>query len=869
MIVCKFGGTSVADGPALQRLAAIVRERLDRSPLVVVSALAGVSDGLLHVLGEALEGRDDASRTELDAIAARHHELLAGARAPQAELRAAGAAVAERIAMLESLRRGVILLGDASPWVRARFVAAGELLSSHIVTAVLVGAGIEATWFDARDVVCTDGVEPERDRPDPSEVGRRVGELLGPRLCSGSAVVTQGFIGSARDGRTTLLGRGGSDYTASLLGRALRAQRIEIWTDVDGVLTANPRVVPEARRVRLLSFVEAGELAYFGAKVLHPETLWPAVEANIPVWVGNARRPRADGTTILAEAPLPSGYERWVVKSIAHKRGLTLVNVHSMRMLMAHGFLARIFKVFDAHRTSVDLVATSEVSVSLTVDDDSRLAAILEELESFSRVEVERGMTLVCLVGDGMRGKPGLPAEVFRAIPFSRIRMITQGASSINLSLVVPEADLEATVRALHTAFFSGSLPAAIFGESFLDLEQQDRPTTEARPPGPVRIQGLLLREIAQRSGTPVYVYDLEAIAERAERLRRALPVEGVRLFYACKANAHPAILRTLGRAGVGVEAASPGEVERALAAGHPAERVVMSATNARPEALARVLDRGAQVTAGSESELRRLARIRPGSEVLLRVNPGVGDGHHPNVVTGGVNSKFGVPLEELEPAIGAATAAGLRIRGIHAHIGSGIFDPLPLLTAADRLLAAAEAHRELEVVDLGGGLGIPYRSSDPEFDIERFGQELAARLAAFRARCGHVPEIWLEPGRYLVGPAGWLLAEVICRKVSGGLTFIGVDTGMNHLLRPALYGAHHRVVNLSAPDAPVEWVEVVGNVCETTDVLASNRPLARAEEGHLLAFCDAGAYGYSMASSYNLWPLPKELAFEGGREVG
>ena len=868
MIVCKFGGTSVADRDAQERLVHIVRDRLAARPLVVVSALSGVSDALIAILTDAVAGADEESARALQALAARHRLLLEATPAPGEVAEDCRAFLEDTLGSLESLRRGIVLLNDASPWIRARFVAAGELLSSRIVVAAFAAAGIEAVWLDARNVVRTGGREPERDSPVPAEIARLAAEELAPRLAAGRAIVTQGFIGSDAQGRTTLRGRGGSDYSASLLGAALGAERIEIWTDVDGVLTANPRIVPEARRLRGLSFAEASELAYFGARVLHPSTILPAVEAGVPVWVGNARRPDGGGTTIVARAAPPAD-ERCVVKAIADKRGIAVVNIASTRMLMAHGFLARIFEVFDAHRTPVDLVATSEVSVSLTVDDDRELAGIVTALSGFASVEVERGMALVCLVGEGMRGRAGIAADVFRAIRFAPVRMITQGASAINLSLVVRAEDADRVVVALHGTFFGGSLPAEIFGESFRELEEIGRLKTAA--PSRLGAAGpavtLPLAELARRHGTPLYAYDLDVIAARAQKLTGLLGGTGRRLFYACKANFHREVLARVSAAGFGVEAASPGEAELALDCGLSPDQVLLSASNARPRDLAAALERGMSVTLGALSDIRRVGVLATGREVLLRINPGVGDGHHPHVVTGGAHSKFGIPLEGLAAAVEAATEVGLVVCGLHAHIGSGIGDPAPLLASARRLFEAAAGVPTVRVLDLGGGFAIPYREGDREFDLAAYAAGLEDLLTEFETRLAVRPELWFEPGRFVVGPAGYLVAEVTCRKESGGLTFIGLDTGMNHLLRPALYGAYHGIVNLSAPDAPLEWVEVVGNVCETTDVLASGRPVPRPEEGHLLAFLDVGAYGYSMASRYNLWPLPGEVALSGGRE--
>jgi diaminopimelate decarboxylase/aspartate kinase len=859
MIVSKFGGTSVADPAALARLAEIVRARLDEAPLVVVSALAGVSDALIAAVDAAQSGDEPGSSAALSAIAERHRGVIEAIPAPATIRKEAEAALARTLAELEDLRRGIVLVGDASPWVRARFVGAGEILSSRIVVAALLGASIEAAWFDAREVVRTAGSDPERDPPLPEAIAGRALGLLHGRLAPGRALVTQGFLGGASVGgseRPTLLGRGGSDYSASLLGRALGARRVEIWTDVDGVLTANPRIVPEARRVKVLSFAEASELAYFGANVLHPSTVLPAVTAGIPVWVGNAHRPEGEGTTILAQGIRPED-GRFAVKAIADKRGITLVHVVSTRMLMAHGFLARIFAAFDAHRTSVDLLATSEVSVSLTIDDDRRVPEIVEALSAFARVEVERGLELVCLVGEGMQGSATAAAEALRALKDVRVRMITQGASANNLSVVVAPGDGARAVQALHDAFFRGPLPAEVFGETSTSVPPHDVPLPAGGRSG--------LLALAAGRGTPLYVYDLDILDERVRRLEETLPMAPGRLLYACKANAHPAILRRLAVLGVGIEAASPAEAVRAIACGHPPESVLLSATNARAGDLREIALRGCALALGSISDIRKLAGHANGARILLRVNPGVGDGHHRHVVTGGAQSKFGIALTDLDAAVWACHEAGLHVAGLHAHMGSGILSAASLLASAEALLDAAGRLPSVEVLDFGGGIGVAYREGEAEPDLAAFGHALGFRLRAFAAGRATGTEAWFEPGRFLVAAAGVLLATVTTRKESGGHVFIGLDTGMNHLLRPALYGAYHRIVNLSAPEAQPEWVEVVGNVCESTDVFASARALPRAEEGHVVAILDAGAYGMAMASGYCLWPLPEEVVVGGG----
>jgi aspartate kinase len=275
-------------------------------------------------------------------------------------------------------------------------------------------------------------------------------------LANDYVVVMGGYIGSTREGQTTTLGRGGSDYSASIVGAGVGAEEIQIWTDVDGMLTTDPRIVPGGHRVKHITFAEAAELAYFGAKVLHPATVVPAIEKNIPVSILNSHRPELSGTRISAE-PIPC---RNPVKSISSKRNITVLNIRSTRMLLAHGFLRRIFEVFDRYQTSVDMVSTSEVSVSLTVDDAERLEEICEELRQFAEVSSEAGQAIVCLVGEDLRHSPGVAGRAFQVIRDKNIRMISQGASLLNLGFVIDEKDLVPAVSALHREFFSELDPA-------------------------------------------------------------------------------------------------------------------------------------------------------------------------------------------------------------------------------------------------------------------------------------------------------------------------------------------------------------------------------------------------------------------------
>jgi aspartate kinase len=354
--------------------------------------------------------------------------------------------------------KGLAVLGELTPRSIDAISSYGERLSSYIVTLAFRHFGMDAAHVDSRDVIVTDKRHTQAAPLFP-ETYVRLGETI-PRLAKDKVVVMGGFIGCNKDGVTTTLGRGGSDFTASIVGAGIGAEEIQIWTDVDGMLTADPTVLPGGHRVKTISFAEAAELAYFGAKVLHPATVVPAIEKNIPVLILNSRRPEVDGTRIIADTVHSSN----VVKSIACKRKITLVNIRSTRMLMAYGFLKRIFEVFDRFETSVDMVATSEVSVSLTIDDTRNLEAVCEELRQFAEVEIDGGQAIVCLVGDNIRHTPGVARRVFSALDVN-VGMISQGASLLNLSVVVSEADLPRAVAALHAEFFA-ELDPAVFEQN-------------------------------------------------------------------------------------------------------------------------------------------------------------------------------------------------------------------------------------------------------------------------------------------------------------------------------------------------------------------------------------------------------------------
>ena len=455
MIVMKFGGTSVESASAIERVAAIVAARLEARPVVVVSAMGKTTNKLLNIASRSIGGmRDEALRQIRDLRACHVGEfrpVITDADWPRAER-----ILDDHFQELTELVKGLAVLGELSPRSVDTISSYGERLASALLALAFRRFGIDAAHVDARQVIITDE-HHTCAAPDYPVTFARLMEKVAP-LVGQQVVVLGGFIGSTPNGVTTTLGRGGSDFSASIVGAGLGAEEIQIWTDVDGMLTADPAIFPGGHRVKTISFAEAAELAYFGAKVLHPATVLPAVEKNVPVRILNSRRPEIPGTRIIAKA-VPCAN---VIKSIACKRRITVVNIHSTWMLMAHGFLRRIFEVFDRHQTAVDVVSTSEVSVSLTIDRTDRLAAICEELCQFSEVSTDGECAIVCMVGDDIRSTPGVAGRAFHAVSSANIRMISQGASRLNLTFVVAEQDLPRVVARLHAEFFS-ELDPSIF----------------------------------------------------------------------------------------------------------------------------------------------------------------------------------------------------------------------------------------------------------------------------------------------------------------------------------------------------------------------------------------------------------------------
>lgn len=445
----KFGGTSVEDAKAIKNLTEIVKKELSRKPIVIVSACSGITNQLLQTALLASEGKKEEALNLVATIESRHKKIVKDLFEGDMQrfLIKHFATVAEELAALVN---GVVVLGELTNRSLDTFAAYGERMSSSIIHYYFESQKIKTFLVDARSFMITDE-QYTKAVPQFDVIERKLRDIVQPKINNGYVVISQGFIGSTTNGITTTIGRGGSDYSAAIIGALLDAEDIQIWTDVDGILSSDPSIVKDAKKIKVMSFNEAAELAYFGARVLHPETILPAVKKNIPVRVLNSKNPSSSGTLIVAE---PKTDKRCIVKSIAYKEGITMISIVSTRMFLATGFLENVFDVFHKYQTVVHTVATSEVSVSATIDNIKNLSHIIKELKQFATVSVTDKKAIICIVGDNLRNTPGLAVRMLSAITDVNINMISQGASEINLSFVVDEDQVDDAVRRLHKELF-------------------------------------------------------------------------------------------------------------------------------------------------------------------------------------------------------------------------------------------------------------------------------------------------------------------------------------------------------------------------------------------------------------------------------
>jgi len=851
--VVKFGGTSVSTVSRWETIADRVRRLLPEHRVwVVVSALAGTTDRLDWLIRRGLAGED--GHRELEDLTARHRALAEAAGLDPDTVEG----WPEIWRNLESWLEGIRLTGEAPPRLRARILAGGELASSRMGAAMLQRQGLPAAWVDSRELLQSEPRESETDemrflrarvrtRPEPERGNAAAG--------GAEVVIAPGFIARTRQGETCLLGRGGSDTSASLSAVLLGAASLEIWTDVHGMFTADPGEIPTARLIRRIGYREAQELAAMGAKVLHPRCLDPALEVGLPVSIRCTESPEEEGTRIES-----SHEDHPVVTAVTCRRGMTLLTLSTIAMWETPGFLARAFAPFQELGFSIDLVGTSQSAVTLTLDkvpegvEGRPFAELLERLGRLGNVRVQHPCAVVSIVGRRIRAalrEIGSAMDVFQERP---VHLISDSAEDLNLSFVVDEADAGSLVTKLHNRLFATEGGDPRLGATWTVLRHGEVPV----PPPTTwwREKAEPLRNLAEADG-PRYVYHLPTVAANARRLREELP--SVEAFhYSLKANPHPAILETVAREGLGFECVSAAEVKRVREVVGPAASILFTPNFCPLSEFADALSAGAEIVIDGPHVLEQAPDLFAGTTVGLRIDPGFGLGHDHKVRTGGAHTKFGQPLADAAAMAEGAARASVTIGGIHAHVGSGILDPQAWIDTGNALASVLPVFPEVRWLDLGGGLGVPERPGQPPLPLA----DLESRLAALRLVVG-VP-LRMEPGRYVVSAAGVLVAPVTQVRSKGGVHFAGIATGMNSLIRPALYGAWHTIHNLSREgDAAERYWQIVGPICETADVLGRDRWIPDPRPGDVLLIENCGAYGAVMSSRYNLREPAEEYVLE------
>jgi diaminopimelate decarboxylase/aspartate kinase len=738
-------------------------------------------------------------------------------------------------------------------------MSAGELIATELGARFLRTQGLEVDWADARTMLKAEerrGANSKSSILSASCAFGPDGELETRLASMAPIVITQGFIASDDDGNTVLLGRGGSDTSGAYFAAKLRAQRLEIWTDVPGMFSANPRSTPTARLLRNLHYDEAQEIATSGAKVLHPRCILPARQYRIPLHIYATQAPELAGTVLSAEG----GEGGAQVKAVCTKKGITLISLESPGMWHQVGFLADAFQVFKAHGMSVDLVSTSETNVTVSLDpaantlDNMLLSALVTDLSRLCRVKVIGPCASVSLVGRNIRAILHQLGDAFEFFEEQKIYLVSQAANDLNFTFVVDENQGDRLVEQLHELLIRPVPGDPVLGPTWEQLFVKPEGEGARTVPWWRQKRTQLLAALGDRGSA--FVYDLETI-DAAARALRGMQSLG-RVHYSMKANSSPQILQAIRARGVEFECVSRGEVERALKLFPELDpqRILYTPNFAPRDEYAWAFERGIRVTVDNLYALTAWADSFRNREIFVRIDTGVGRGHHHHVRTAGAHSKFGVPVAELKQFLRHSQELGVRIAGLQAHVGSGIFDVTNWEHTARQLADIAQHFTDVKVIDVGGGLGVPERSDQPGVDL----QKLDTLLTAVRAEHPQL-EFWMEPGRYLVAAAGVLLARVTQLKSKGEVRYVGVTTGMNSLIRPALYGAFHEIVNLTrADEAPTELVNVVGPICESADVLGHDRLLPPTREGDVLLIANAGAYGSAMSSHYNLRDPAEEL---------
>ncbi len=842
--VLKFGGTSVSSRNNWDTIVKIVKRKRAKGikVFVVHSAVSTVSNRLEQLIVQAVDGDYAEGYQEVVTL---HDQLIDS-------LAIADNLLADEYLYLKRLLDGINLLGEVSDRTRALVMAQGELWATKIGAEYLSKVlDNKPLWLDARSYLYA-SPQSQSDYLSAGCVCDLDQNLINATQDS-SVVITQGFIASNDEQDTLLLGRGGSDTSAAYFAAKLAASRLEIWTDVPGIFTANPNQVPNARLLNHLNYDEAQEMASAGAKVLHPRAIRPAQLSNIPIFIRSTIDSELPGTQI------HHFDNRWgMVKAITAKNGITLISMESQGMWQQAGFLADLFAIFKKHKVSVDLVSTSETNVTISLDSltqvvsERRLKSLVEELATICRVNVMKNCSAVSIVGQNVRAILHKIAPAFSIFETYKVYLLSQAASDLNLTFVIDDEHCDKVIAALHELLISNNPNSEILGPTAKELK---KPAAEV----------IVKKWWQQRRGEieqcldereNAYIYNLSAVAENINNLQSISAVD--QIFFAVKANNHPQVLTTAYEQGIGFETVSIFEVERVkqLFPDIETSRIFFTPNFASHSEYQKALDYGVMLSLDSSYPLKHWAKTFTNKTIFLRIDPNIGKGHHENVRTAGATSKFGIPIQELEELLPIIKEHNIKVLGLHAHAGSGILTNEHWAEHARLLASVAQQFPDVRYLNLGGGFGIKERAQQTELTMEQINQSLLEVKDLYPDY-----QLWIEPGRYIAANTGVLVSKVTQVKQKQNYYYVGINTGMNSLMRPALYGSYHNIVNLTRiTDSKNHLATIVGPICESTDKLGIEIPFPDTFEGDLILIENAGAYGHVMSTHYNMRAPAEEV---------
>ena len=834
VVVLKFGGTSVSNLSRWQQIISIIKQRISEGYKVAV--VHSAKSGITNLLEEFSTSRNSQLIDEIKASL----ELLADELSVKVDL-------SDYFKKLQDYSHQKILTSHNI----AKILSFGELMT-HEIACEYLSKQIELESINPKNIFISSSDDNRALATKILSAKCNVGSTKIIKDCA----IMPGFIAADENGKTVVLGRGGSDTSASYLAVSLGAERIEIWTDVHGIFSANPHVVPTARLIEKIGYEEAREIAASGGKVLHPRCILPAEQNSIPIHICNTMDAGGSGTI------LKKGYESTSprVRAINVRHKITLVSMDSINMWHQAGFMGRIFSVFRELGISIDIVVTAQTNITVSLDtaDNVINSEVLENLKNelcrFCQVTIYKNCSAVTLVGYRMRALLGQIAPIISNFAEQRIYLTSQSSNDLNTSIVVDEDQADKLLIALHDGLITENANQYGFGPTWEQLVSKKF----ENPPQSViwwKKEKDKLLEIAKES-SPCYVYSKDIIEYQISLLKTLTSID--RIFFAMKSNFNPDVLKTITQNGLGIETVSPGEIAQVknVLGEFDKEKLLFTPNFAAIEEYQQALEKGYHVTIDNYTVIRDYPEVFKSQSIILRLDPGHGSGHHRYVRTAGQHSKFGITESELQNVKEICQANNITVKGLHAHAGSGILEHQNWHRIIKYLTDKTSIFTEVQIINIGGGMGIAENPYEHGLDLE----QLNLIVTEYKNQFPHL-QFWMEPGRFLVANAGVLLAKVTQTKLKGDKGYIGLETGMNSLIRPALYGAWHNIVNLSRIDDELNiTATVVGPICETGDILGVDRKLPDSQAGDVFLIANCGAYGYSVASRYNLRQPAQEL---------